>query len=62
MQAMSLVSGLAGRNPGAVADNLMKTNPQFAQLANEVAGKTPEQAFSERGLDFGMVKGFMPKF
>lgn len=35
-----------------VFGKLYQSNPQFRQFANSVKGKTPEQAFSEHGLDF----------
>lgn len=41
---------------GAVFGKLYATNPQFRQFADSMRGKTPEQAFSERGLDFDQVK------
>ena len=62
METLLLVNALAGNSPSQVVQNLMKTSPQFARLANEVQGKTPEQAFSERGLDFGTIKMLMSKF
>lgn len=42
--------GMMPSNPRQVFDNLMRTNPQFAQFVRENKGKTPEQAFREHGL------------
>lgn len=41
------------QGPSNVIFNQMyQGNPQFRQFADSMRGKTPEQAFSENGLDF----------
>lgn len=42
----------------AVFNRLYQTNSQFRQFANSVKGKSPEQAFSEHGLDFNQFRSF----
>lgn len=37
-------------------DKMYNSNPQFKQFADSMQGKTPEQAFSENGLDFNRFK------
>lgn len=40
--------------------NYMKqTNPDFAAFAQSMQGKTPEQAFSEFGLDYSQFSGIL---
>lgn len=39
-----------------VFNQLYATNPEFKQFADSMQGKTPEQAFRERGLDFNQVR------
>ena len=51
--------GMMPSNPRQVFDNLMRTNPQFAQFVRENKGKTPEQALREHGLDFNRFKGML---
>lgn len=48
---------MAKGNPQALMSQLMRTNPTFKAFAEQNAGKTPEQAFSEHGLDFNQFKG-----
>jgi hypothetical protein len=38
---------------------MYKQDPQFRDFANSVKGKTPEQAFQERGLDFGQFRNMI---
>lgn len=44
-------------NPQDLFNNMMQSNPQFRAFAESMKGKTPEQAFSERGLDFNQIRG-----
>ena len=41
----------------ALYDRMYSTNPQFRAFADSMKGKTPEQAFSEHGLDFNRFRG-----
>lgn len=45
--------------PQAVYERMYGTDPRFRQFADSVRGKTPEQAFSENGLDFGQVRSLI---
>lgn len=47
------------RNPQQVFEQLMRTNPSFAQFVRENRGKTPEQAFREHGLDYENYRGML---
>lgn len=53
------VKGMVGGNPSAFIDYLSQRDPSFAAFAQSVRGKTPEQAFSERGLDFNQFSGLL---
>lgn len=50
-QLRSMLSGDAS----ALVDNLMQTNPQFAQFVAQNRGKTPQEAFRAYGYDFSQV-------
>ena len=41
-----------------IFNQMYQNNPQFKQFADSMRGKTPEQAFKERGLDFNQFKNF----
>lgn len=41
-----------------IFNQMYQNNPQFKQFADSMRGKTPEQAFQERGLDFNQFKNF----
>lgn len=57
LAAFSQFRAMVGGNPQAAFDSMYQTNPQFHQFADSMRGKTPEQAFRENGLDYGMFKG-----
>ena len=45
--------------PSSVVFNqLYSSNPNFRAFADSLQGKSPEVAFSERGLDFNQFKSF----
>ena len=50
---------LARGNPQGVFNNLMKTNPQFAQFVRENKNKSPEQIAKEHGIDPESLNKFM---
>jgi len=53
----SIANQLKKNGPSSALFNRMyATNPKFRQFADSMAGKTPEQAFSENGLDFNQFK------
>jgi len=53
------IKTMAGGNASGFVMYMMQTNPQFAEFANRMRGKTPEQAFAECGLDYSQFKGFL---
>lgn len=53
------IKSAMGGNPQALFQNMMQNNPQFKQFAQQMQGKTPEEAFSQFGLDFNEIKGLM---
>ena len=46
-------------DPNAVYTHMYQNDPNFRQFADSVRGKTPEQAFRERGMDYSQVRQFM---
>ena len=54
-----LIKQLKSGNPQQMFDQMYQSNPQFRDFANSMKGKTPEQAFQERGLDFNSFKGMI---
>lgn len=40
-------------------EQLMRTNPQFAQFVNDNKGKTPEQIAKENGISLDALQKFM---
>ena len=45
-------------NSNSVFNQMYNNNPKFRQFADSMKGKTPEQAFSEHGLNFNQFKNF----
>lgn len=56
LSAVNQVRSMGG--PQAAYNYMYQTNPQFRQFADSMRGKTPEQAFSENGLDFNQFRRF----
>ena len=50
---------LSGGNPQAMYDYMYESNPNFKEFADSVKDKTPEQAFSEHGMNFDQIRGLM---
>lgn len=50
---------MANGDAGGFMRYLTQTNPQFAQFAQRMQGKTPEQAFAEFGLDYSQFRGIL---
>lgn len=46
---------MVSTNPGLV-DQFASANPEFAKFLQENRGKTPEQAFSDNGIDFSQYR------
>ena len=52
---MSALRQMMQGDPSALISNLEQTNPQFAQFAQQMRGKTPQEAFRAYGYDFDEV-------
>ena len=53
------VKRMANGNPQGLFEQMYQSNPQFRDFANSMKGKTPEEAFKEKGLDYNQFKPFM---
>lgn len=54
---LQLVNQAKAMGPSnAVFNHMYQTNPQFKQFADSMNNKTPEQAFSENGLNFNQFR------
>lgn len=54
---LGLIAQLKNGNPQAIYNQMYQSNPQFRDFANSMKGKTPEQAFQEKGFDYSKFKG-----
>lgn len=54
-QMQSLRQMMAGKNPDAVFNELMRTNPNFRSFVESNKGKTPEQIAREHGIDLNSI-------
>lgn len=54
---MNLLTG--AKDPNQLFDQMVKTNPQFADFVKQNQGKTPEQIAQEYGIDFSLLKGLI---
>lgn len=54
-----LIKQLKSGNAQQMFDQMYQTNPQFRDFANSMKGKTPEQAFQEKGFDFSQFKNIV---
>lgn len=59
LEAINALQSASQGNPQALYSHLYQSNPQFRAFAESMRGKSPEQAFSEHGFDFGQVRRFM---
>ena len=56
---LKLISQAKSLGPSVTVFNqLYSTNQDFKQFADSMQGKTPEQAFSEYGLNFNQFKPY----
>ena len=58
-QVMQVMKMLRSGNPDQIAQQMMKSNPQFRQFVEANKGKTPEQVAREYGIDLNQFKGMM---
>lgn len=56
---LNKIKSLAGGDASGFISYMSQTNPQFAEFANRLRGKTPEQAFAEFGLDYSQFRGIL---
>ena len=52
---MSMLRQMMQGDPTPIINNLMQTNPDFARFAQQLKGKTPQEAFKQFGYDFDEV-------
>lgn len=52
----SLLNAMRNGNPGAVAQQMMESNPQFRRFVEQNRGKSPEQVAKEHGVDLNMFR------
>lgn len=55
----NVMSMLSGKNPQALVDRMMMTNPQFAAFVENNKGKTPEQVAQENGVDLDAIRKYL---
>lgn len=56
----NLLNQLASvKNPNAMFNQLMNTNPQFRQFVDANRNKSPEQIAQDYGVDISQLKGLM---
>ena len=54
---LNLVSSIRGFGSSeSMFASMYRNNPDFRQFADNMRGKTPEQAFRENGLDYNQFK------
>lgn len=47
------------QNPNAAFDEMMNSNPQFAEFVKQNKGKSAEQIARDYGIDLGAVKNLL---
>ena len=53
------IRDLMSGNPQAVFDNLMRSNPRFAEFVRQNQGKTPEQIAAENNIDMDQIRSLL---
>lgn len=54
---LNMINSLKSQGPSnAVFNQMYQNNPNFRQFADQVRNMTPEQAFSQYGLDFNQYR------
>ncbi len=59
MNQISNINQMIGGNPDAYFNQMLQTNPRFAQFIQENKGMSPEQIASKYGVDINAIKPFM---
>lgn len=56
-QVANVLKMLRSGNPDQIAQQMMRSNPQFRQFVEANKGKTPEQVAKENGIDLNQIMG-----
>ena len=56
---LQLMGMLKGKDPQAVMQAMMQSNPQFAQFMQQANGKTPEEVAKAYGIDINMLRNLI---
>lgn len=59
LSRLQSIRQMMGGNPQGMYEQLMRTNPQFADFVRQNQGKTPEEIAREHGIDYGMIQRFL---
>ena len=51
-----LKSIIGAKNPNEMFDNMMRTNPQFAQFVEQNKGRSPQEIARAYGIDPSILK------
>ena len=52
----SLLNAMRNGNPGAIAQQMMESNPRFRKFVEDNRGKSPDQIAREHGFDLGKFR------
>ena len=55
----NLMRQLKNGHDQQIFEKMYQSNPQFRDFANSMKGKTPEQAFQEKGFNFNSFKNMI---
>lgn len=58
-QILNIKNMLYGKDPNAVYNQLMSTNPQFSNFVNQNKDKSVEQIAQENGIDLNMIRNIL---
>ena len=58
MQRLSQIRGMLNGDPNVMYQQMMQSNPQFAEFVRANKGKTPDQIAKENGIDMAQVRQF----
>lgn len=56
---MDSIKAILNGDTNAIYQQMLRNNPQFAQFAQSVQGKTPEQVCREYGIDPAILNGML---
>ena len=55
---LNQIKGMLNGDPNAMYQQMMQSNPQFAEFVRANQGKTPDQIAQENGIDMNQVRQF----